>query len=113
MRSFFMKPLTTRLYEDDPRGGIRHSARRFPSVGRGGCKKRLDTPIGLRYYSDMGRHATGRKGVKIVRFGIYLSDGDLKALRHAAVDEGRSATDIIRQLVRGYLTKRAKRKAVR
>jgi len=41
-----------------------------------------------------------------VRFGIYLPEDVHKALRHAAIDEARSATDIIRELVKEYLAKR-------
>ncbi len=44
---------------------------------------------------------------------VYLPEDLHKALRHAAIDEGRSATDIIRELVKGYLTKRHKRKGVK
>ncbi len=53
------------------------------------------------------------KGVKIVRFGIYLPEDAHKALRHAAIDEGRSATDIIRELVKEFLAKKGKRKGVK
>ncbi len=48
----------------------------------------------------------GGKEVNIVRFGIYLPEDVHKALRHAAIDEGRSATDIIREMVKEYLAKR-------
>ncbi len=54
-----------------------------------------------------------RKEVKTVRFGIYLPDEVYKRLRHAAIDEGRSATDIIRELVKEYLAKKGKRKGVK
>ncbi len=53
-----------------------------------------------------------RKEVKTVRFGIYLPDEVYKRLRHAAIDEGKSATTIIRELVKEYLTKKGKRKGV-
>ena len=44
---------------------------------------------------------------------VYLPEDLHRALRHAAIDEGRSATDIIRELVKEYLTKRQKRKGVK
>ncbi len=49
----------------------------------------------------------------MVQLPVYLAEADHKALRHAAIDEGRSATDIIRELVKAYLTKRQKRKGVK
>ena len=51
-----------------------------------------------------------RKVVKIVPMPVYLPDDLHKALRHAAIDEGRSATDIIRELVSGWLVKRMRKK---
>ena len=48
-----------------------------------------------------------------MRFGIYLPDEVYKRLRHAAIDEGRSATDIIRELVKEYLAKKRKQKGVK
>ncbi len=54
-----------------------------------------------------------RKEVKVVPMPVYLPENHHKALRHTAIDEGRSATDIIRELVKGYLTKRQKRKGVK
>ncbi len=55
----------------------------------------------------------GGKEVNIVRFGIYLPEDVHKALRHAAIDKGRSATDIIRELVKEYLAKQKRRKGVK
>ncbi len=49
----------------------------------------------------------------MVPLPVYLPEDVHKALRHAAIDQGRSATDIIRELVKGYLTKRQKRKGVK
>ncbi len=49
----------------------------------------------------------------MVPLPVYLPEDVHKGLRHAAIDEGRSATDIIRELVSGYLTKRQKRKGVK
>jgi len=43
---------------------------------------------------------------------VYLPEEVHKALRHVAIDEGRSATDIIRGLVKEYLAKRKKGKGV-
>ncbi len=51
--------------------------------------------------------------VQMVPLPVYLPEDVHKALRHAAIDQGRSATDIIRELVKGYLTKRQKRKGVK
>ncbi len=48
--------------------------------------------------------------VKMVQLPDYLPKDDHKALRIASIKEGRSATDIVRELVKGYLTKRQKRK---
>ena len=44
---------------------------------------------------------------------VYLPEDVHKALRHAAIEEGRSATDIIRELVKEYLSKKGKRKEVK
>jgi len=41
---------------------------------------------------------------------VYLPENLHRALRHAAIDQGRSATDIIRELVKEYLTKRKRGK---
>ncbi len=54
-----------------------------------------------------------KKEVKIVPLPVYLPEEVHKALRHAAIDEGRSATDIIRELVKEYLGKRKKGKGVK
>ncbi len=50
-----------------------------------------------------------KKGVKIVPLPVYLPEEVHKALRHAAIDEGRSATDIIRELIKKYLAKRKRK----
>ncbi len=44
---------------------------------------------------------------------MYLSGADHKALRIAAIEEGRPATDIMRELVKEWLAKRKKRKGVK
>ncbi len=54
-----------------------------------------------------------KKEVRIVPMPVYLPEEVHKALRHAAIDEGRSATDIIRELVKEYLAKKRKRKDVK
>ncbi len=43
---------------------------------------------------------------------VYLPEDVHKALRIAAIEEGRSAADIIRALVKEYLVKREKRRGV-
>ncbi len=50
-----------------------------------------------------------KKGVKIVPMPVYLPENVHKALRHAAIDEGKSATAIIQRLVEEYLAKRGKK----
>ncbi len=50
----------------------------------------------------------------MVPMPVYLPEADHKNLRHAAINEGRSATDIIRELVKDYLAKKKrKRKGVK
>jgi len=49
-----------------------------------------------------------------VQMPVYLSEEDHKALRIAAIEEGRPATDIMRELVKEWLAKRKrKRKGVK
>ncbi len=50
-----------------------------------------------------------RKEVKVVPMPVYLPENHHKALRHTAIDEGRSATDIIRELVKEYLAKKKRK----
>jgi len=45
----------------------------------------------------------------MVPLPVYLPEADHRALRHAAIDEGRSATDIIRELVKDYLAKKKRK----
>ena len=52
------------------------------------------------------------KGGEVVQMPVYLSKEDHKALRIAAIEEGRPATDIMRKLVKEWLAKRKKRKGV-
>ncbi len=40
---------------------------------------------------------------------VYLTKSDNNALRHASINEGRSATDLIRELVKEYLTKKKRK----
>ena len=54
------------------------------------------------------------KGGDVVQMPVYLSEEDHKALRIAAIEEGRPATDIMRELVKEWLAKRKrKRKGVK
>lgn len=54
-----------------------------------------------------------KEEVKIVQLPVYLPEDMHKALRIASIEEGRSATDIIRGLVKEWLVKRGKRKGVK
>ncbi len=54
-----------------------------------------------------------RKEVKTVRFGIYLPDEVYKRLRHLAIDENKTATALVRDLIEEYLAKKGKRKGVK
>ncbi len=54
-----------------------------------------------------------RKEVKTVRFGIYLPDEVYKRLRHLAIDENKTATALVRDLVEEFLAKKGKRKGVK
>ncbi len=54
-----------------------------------------------------------RKEVKTVRFGIYLPDEVYKRLRHLAIDENKTATALVRDLIEEYLVKKGKRKGVK
>ncbi len=56
---------------------------------------------------------TTRKEVKTVRFGIYLSDEVYKRLRHLAIDENKTATALVRDMIEEYLAKKGKRKGVK
>ncbi len=57
--------------------------------------------------------AKTRKEVKTVRFGIYLSDEVYKRLRHVAIDENKTATALVRDLIEDYVAKKGKRKGVK
>ncbi len=57
--------------------------------------------------------AKTRKEVKTVRFGIYLPDEVYKRLRHVAIDENKTATALVRELIEKYLAKKGKRKGVK
>ena len=58
--------------------------------------------------------AKTRKEVKTVRFGIYLPDEVYKRLRHLAIDENKTATALVRDLIEEYLAKKhGKRKGVK
>ncbi len=47
-----------------------------------------------------------RKEVSIVKMTVYIPEELHRELRHVSFDERRSATDIIRELVREYLAKK-------
>ncbi len=49
-----------------------------------------------------------KKEVRIVKMTIYIPEDLHRTLRHVSFDEGRSATEIIRELVKEYLTKKKK-----
>jgi predicted DNA-binding protein len=54
-----------------------------------------------------------RKEVKAVRFGIYLPDEVYKRLRHVAIDENKTATALVRDLIEEFVAKKGKRKGVK
>lgn len=54
-----------------------------------------------------------RKEVKAVRFGIYLPDEVYKRLRHLAIDENKTATALVRDLIEEFVAKKGKRKGVK
>jgi len=62
----------------------------------------------LYYYIMRGRPK--KQEVQMVPLPVYLPEDVHKDLRHAAIDEGRSATDIIRELVSGWLVIRKRKK---
>ena len=54
-----------------------------------------------------------KKEVRIVRLTVYLPEDEHLALRYSALDERRSATRLVRQLIKEYLAKKGKRKGVK
>ncbi len=54
-----------------------------------------------------------RKEVKTVRFGIYIPDEVYRRLRHLAIDENKTATALVRDMIEEYLAKQTKRKGVK
>lgn len=42
-----------------------------------------------------------------VKFQIRVSDDDMKALKHKAIDAGVSSSDLVRRAIRGMLTMEA------
>ncbi len=54
-----------------------------------------------------------RKDVKTVRFGIYLPDEVYRRLRHLAIDENKTATALVRDLIEEFVAKKGKRKGVK
>lgn len=51
-----------------------------------------------------------REEVRTVRLAIYIPEDVHKTLRITAIEEGRSATALVRELIEGYLAKRKKGK---
>ena len=45
---------------------------------------------------------------KDARFGVYLDPGTRKRLLHAAIEEGRSATQLFEALIKAYLAAQKK-----
>ena len=54
------------------------------------------------------RQASAEEG-ETVRFGVYLDLETRKELLKAAIDEGISATQLVAQLIRQYLTRRSRK----
>lgn len=50
------------------------------------------------------------KDERKARLMVYLDDAEHQALRHAAIDERRATTAIVRELIQQYLAKRARGK---
>ncbi len=48
-----------------------------------------------------------------MRFGIYLPDEVYKRLRHLAINENKTATALVRDLIEEHLAKMGKRKGVK
>ncbi len=51
-----------------------------------------------------------KKGGRIVRLTVYLPEEEHLALRHTSLDERKSATVIVRGLIKEYLAKKAKKR---
>ena len=49
----------------------------------------------------------------MVKMTIYIPEDLHRTLRHVSFDEGRSATEIVRELLKEYLAKKRKRKGVK
>ena len=48
-----------------------------------------------------------------MKMTIYIPEDLHRTLRHVSFDEGRSATEIVRELVKEYVAKKSKRKGVK
>lgn len=44
---------------------------------------------------------------------IYIPEDLHRTMRHVSFDEGRSVTEIVRELLKGYVAKKSKRKGVK
>ena len=49
----------------------------------------------------------------MVKMTIYIPADLHRTLRHVSFDEGRSVTEIVRELLREYVAKKGKRKGVK
>jgi ribbon-helix-helix CopG family protein len=59
--------------------------------------------------AKMGRPKLFGKGVKIMKTMIYLEEGTHSRLKHLAVDERLSMSELIRRAVDEYLSKHSKK----
>ncbi len=60
------------------------------------------------------RSKAKRKEVRMMKLPVYLPEEVHKALRHTAIDAGKSATALVRELIEEHLAKkRGKRKGVK
>ncbi len=53
--------------------------------------------------AKVGRPTIHSEGVKIVKTVIYLEEEEHKRLKHLAVDEGASMTEMVRQAIHHFL----------
>ncbi len=53
----------------------------------------------------VGRPTIHSEGVKIVKTVIYLEEEEHRRLKHLAVDEGASMTEMVRQAIHHFLDK--------
>ena len=77
-----------------------------------GAKIPLDSLPSFFYTVSVSRQPA-KKEVSIVRMTIYIPEDLHRTLRHISFDEGRSATEIVRELLKEYVAKKRKRKGVK